>query len=314
MHSPPAQYNQVMYPPARPPLYPQPQQFSNYQPDHYLASPISGPPTPTTVSPNSQQILLHKKGPVAKTLYTPAALRPTRNPNPKNASGLPNAPITPPSSLQNSLHSLDKNMPKQNVSSRRNTVDSAKSGLFLDRVISHAEDILQRDLGAPGYGRVMEFPTKNHWKPDSTTSVCADPLCYRQFTIFHRKHHCRRCGYIFCAMHSSNLIPLNQDADFHPYGNRVRSCDACWSDYSRWEIKREEMQAESQGIPNASALNLPFSPPVTSPQPLIGFSGEAAGRREEDGAVLPRQIPPFSEDPTAQMAASVPENHHWSTF
>lgn len=150
-------------------VYPQPQRsqlYSNYP--QQTTSPISAPTTPITTSPNSQ-ILLHKKGPIAKTLYTPAVLRPTENPRPKKTLKFPvgrnsPSPLTPPGSLHSSLDSLDTNLQKQTLLSRRNTNDSGKAGLYLEGVTLYEEEILLRDPEEPGYGRVTGFPTRIHWK------------------------------------------------------------------------------------------------------------------------------------------------------
>ncbi|KAJ2570309.1 hypothetical protein IW140_002402 [Coemansia sp. RSA 1813] len=44
------------------------------------------------------------------------------------------------------------------------------------------------------------------WEPDDTTSVCHQ--CSRRFTLFLRRHHCRRCGLIFCDTCSQRRILL----------------------------------------------------------------------------------------------------------
>jgi len=37
---------------------------------------------------------------------------------------------------------------------------------------------------------------KNLWVPDKSVNQCFD--CYKEFSIFLRKHHCRIWGHIFC--------------------------------------------------------------------------------------------------------------------
>jgi hypothetical protein len=37
------------------------------------------------------------------------------------------------------------------------------------------------------------------WIPDQTTKCCMNPQCKVKFTMVNRRHHCRRCGNIFCA-------------------------------------------------------------------------------------------------------------------
>ena len=46
----------------------------------------------------------------------------------------------------------------------------------------------------------------NHWVPDEERTSCR--TCGETFTLFLRKHHCRKCGEIFCQKCSSRRIPL----------------------------------------------------------------------------------------------------------
>jgi len=68
-------------------------------------------------------------------------------------------------------------------------------------------------------------PSKNHWKPDSEVSCCAD--CNRPFTLIFRRHHCRRCGDIFCNQCTSFTARLDQDCRFNPKGIESRICRKC---------------------------------------------------------------------------------------
>jgi len=68
-------------------------------------------------------------------------------------------------------------------------------------------------------------PSKNHWKPDSEVSSCAD--CNRPFTLIFRRHHCRRCGDIFCNNCTSFTARLDQDCRFNPKGIESRICRKC---------------------------------------------------------------------------------------
>jgi hypothetical protein len=74
-------------------------------------------------------------------------------------------------------------------------------------------------------------PTKAHWRRDLSRSSCA--LCSKRFTFFERRHHCRHCGDIFCAEHTSNLLRLGNDAQFTIAGSGMlcKVCDGCYRDY-----------------------------------------------------------------------------------
>ncbi|TFY73208.1 hypothetical protein EWM64_g10804, partial [Hericium alpestre] len=83
------------------------------------------------------------------------------------------------------------------------------------------------------------------WKPDSHASHCETFLCHERFTLFERRHHCRKCGGIFCAACSTRNTPLLDTTALsflHPPRNTplslyaspsspllpARVCDACW--------------------------------------------------------------------------------------
>ena len=73
-----------------------------------------------------------------------------------------------------------------------------------------------------------------------------------------RRHHCRRCGDIFCNQHSLRGVPLDQEARFHPDGNIDRACDNCWADYKTWRRARKSRansvdESESATITGASS-------------------------------------------------------------
>jgi hypothetical protein len=131
-------------------------------------------------------------------------------------------------------------------------------------------------------------------QPDSESSICDETTCTRYFTYFTRRHHCRRCGNIFCDLHSLYIIPLDQDANYHPKGSKVRSCEHCWIDYRRWQIARSSRSnsESSHGEEN------PTTPTVScgNPKGAMGnVFGKASGLSES-------------------LAASVPRDWNWSTF
>nr|XP_034828328.1 protein RUFY3 isoform X4 [Maniola hyperantus] len=61
-----------------------------------------------------------------------------------------------------------------------------------------------------------------NWTSDKDAVACA--ACAKEFTIARRKHHCRRCGHIFCGACSEKTVAL--------IGNTkpVRVCDACFAE------------------------------------------------------------------------------------
>ncbi|KAI8883122.1 hypothetical protein K501DRAFT_250157 [Backusella circina FSU 941] len=77
------------------------------------------------------------------------------------------------------------------------------------------------------------------WIPDNQTKQCQYQYrtvnsrkrgrqCQTQFTLFQRRHHCRRCGYIICQQHSSNKLPLFSSQSKYSGAIWSRVCDNCF--------------------------------------------------------------------------------------
>ncbi|BGP50292.1 hypothetical protein JCM10450v2_006208 [Rhodotorula kratochvilovae] len=54
---------------------------------------------------------------------------------------------------------------------------------------------------------------RSQWKRDEDVEQCADPDCSQRFDLLNRRHHCRTCGDIFCASHSSRSTFLWPSGD-----------------------------------------------------------------------------------------------------
>jgi len=91
-------------------------------------------------------------------------------------------------------------------------------------------------------------PTRAHWISDYKTTHCAEPGCGKLFDTFRTcaesmyyrthsnslhsfsrswRHHCRRCGLVFCAAHSSHRLRLGPDARPSESGELSRVCAEC---------------------------------------------------------------------------------------
>eukprot|EP00756_Hemistasia_phaeocysticola_P058916 Hpha_TRINITY_DN35596_c0_g1::TRINITY_DN35596_c0_g1_i1::g.84540::m.84540 len=70
---------------------------------------------------------------------------------------------------------------------------------------------------------VHYHPSTEEWVPDEDAPSCNQ--CGKPFTVLRRRHHCRACGRVFCADHSSHKRAL-AGAGY----NRV--CDFCFDTYS----------------------------------------------------------------------------------
>ena len=103
---------------------------------------------------------------------------------------------------------------------------------------SSINDVSSGSQRMPGRGF---FPTAQTGSWEKDTSVHACRKCMRKFTLFFRKHHCRRCGRIYCDACTSHrayipenvhitdpAIPEMLDAES---GSAVRICDWCMNEY-----------------------------------------------------------------------------------
>lgn len=59
------------------------------------------------------------------------------------------------------------------------------------------------------------------WMPDDWVTTCK--ACTQAFNIIRRRHHCRRCGLIFCHQCSNNFVALK----CFGYAKPVRVCNTC---------------------------------------------------------------------------------------
>uniref|UniRef100_UPI0037E9B0ED zinc finger FYVE domain-containing protein 26 n=1 Tax=Semicossyphus pulcher TaxID=241346 RepID=UPI0037E9B0ED len=66
-------------------------------------------------------------------------------------------------------------------------------------------------------------PAQKDWVPDTQHHVCM--VCKRErFTMFNRRHHCRKCGRLVCHACSEHKMPVEGCP-----GEEVRVCDQCYA-------------------------------------------------------------------------------------
>lgn len=133
---------------------------------------------------------------------------------------------------------------------------------------------------------------------DSASPSCDSPTCRSSFGLFLRRHHCRHCGHVFCSSHTPHVVPLDQEARFHPEGVPSRACDLCWSAYQRWEETRSDRLSKIQHSIDAQANN------------GENETSEALDASQESGRTALK--PNLGQTP--EVAASVPRDWNWSTF
>ncbi|KAI8788313.1 zinc finger FYVE domain-containing protein 26 [Biomphalaria glabrata] len=104
-------------------------------------------------------------------------------------------------------------------------------------------------------------PTQDQWMPDSAASVCTVCMVER-FSMFNRRHHCRRCGRVVCATCSTKQTLV--------FGVMARTCDDCWhqinSDhrsYDEQEIYSHRIKDRISGV-SSSPSSMVSSPAASS--------------------------------------------------
>ncbi|XP_005047265.1 PREDICTED: zinc finger FYVE domain-containing protein 26 isoform X3 [Ficedula albicollis] len=86
---------------------------------------------------------------------------------------------------------------------------------------------LQHNLFPQEFVPPEKPPPKQQWIPDDTETICM--VCKTErFTMFNRRHHCRRCGRLVCSSCSTKKMEIEACSE-----NLSRVCDQCYSYYNR---------------------------------------------------------------------------------
>ncbi|KJZ79032.1 hypothetical protein HIM_01805 [Hirsutella minnesotensis 3608] len=114
-----------------------------------------------------------------------------------------------PSEGHSAIYSLED---YRDASSRRN-----RAGSTLRRVHSTDEgNPRPQSRQQNGDNRSTEFALPR-WQPDAEVTYC--PICQTQFSIFVRKHHCRKCGRVVCNSCSPHRIIIPHQYIVRPPGS-----------------------------------------------------------------------------------------------
>lgn len=108
--------------------------------------------------------------------------------------------------------------------------------------------------------------TNDPIQADGSTAVCSASSCQEPFGFFQRRHHCRKCGGIFCWQHSSQQVRLDELARFHPDGELHRACDRCHGSFREWEHLRSSRSNSESSNSSAAAIQIEALPPAKRPE------------------------------------------------
>ena len=174
------------------------------------------------------------------------------------------------------------------------------------------------------------------WQPDSEVNEC--PVCSTPFTLFYRKHHCRKCGRVVCANCSPHRITIPRQfivqpppppavspflgvfgiPESHPPQHSPSSDDALSLIRTPSSLR---FGGETVRVCNPCVPDPNLSPPPQMPQPgssvvpphgfiPLGLSSRPAGQSPNFSLQQPpsyrSQVSPIASQPPAQQSPNPP--------
>lgn len=145
-------------------------------------------------------------------------------------------------------------------------------------------------------------PTRHHWLRDESVAKCGITSCGKSFNFFERRHHCRKCGGIFCKEHVLHFLYINHLAQFTAgeRGTLSRVCVKCAAEYKEFASRREILHIRPS---NADPTHFPVPSELASSGP---------GSRSQD--IYNQVASTADETPKDPVVGSVPANWSWSSF
>lgn len=334
-----------------------PSQFTHFPPP---APSTNHPPAPLPAQPNltSHPNNLHQFNPKDKQvkqlkgfrspMYVPAVLRMTLNddlpsPLPINGSNQPNGN---PQQLINGGVEMDRHHGISNQSSSKDTSSSRNSIRSFDSNMSNdsspSSPLISSPISSTGpytlnkkkYEHILKAaPTRKHWLKDESVIKCQIQGCPKFFNFFERRHHCRKCGGIYCKEHTSHYLYINHLAQFTTGGRGTLSkvCDNCIEAYN--DFMRIEFGVDINSTPSLNhSISMHNDDSQTDPDndladklsdlprgnpPSLHSNGNISPRKNKQPSDYNPDSVDNSKNPNPrsdQLVGSVPANWSWSSF
>lgn len=241
-------------------------------------------------------------------MYVPAVLRRTHEDDqdvgPVNSNGLD------PDSIEHITSPLTVvALPPKDTGSSSNSVRSFDLAYSSESLVMPGQHLKTGPftLSKSRYEHILRaVPTRKHWLKDESVAECGINSCHKHFNFFERRHHCRKCGGIFCKEHTSHYLYINHLAQFTTGGRGTlsRVCDNCIEEYN--EFMKNEFGVACH-IPRSREL-----PSQAAPPKATNYHKEIFKPKEP--MLLP--ITPVSKqgDLNEQLVGSVPANWSWLSF
>lgn len=112
---------------------------------------------------------------------------------------------------------------------------------------------------------------RQHWMPDQLCKQCNS--CEAPFTVFRRRHHCRRCGQVFCSSCSAYFVPYNNTTQ--------RVCQLCRDQLVK-DGENDGTKHKGDGDAVHTVAITEQAPPQA--QPANGLVGQVAAQHLESMA------------------------------
>lgn len=273
-------------------------------------------------------------------MYIPAVLRMTQNgcyeyPN-RSSSNSPDMVSTPltTQSPENNYEAHLQAFGQKSVNSSTASIKSTDSSRSIDSTSSPKFASLNRFLSAGKLGRSFDYvsnapPTRKHWVKDEAVTTCGIPSCNKTFNFFERRHHCRKCGGIFCKEHTSHSLYINRMAQFTTGGRGTLSkvCDNCIMEYNEFIQREFGVNISNTKLPSPMDLNRHVENNVMNKslhpskqeqiRQLYKDLDRHASRRDHvdlKGNIVGASGDTNSANRADQLVGSVPANWTWSSF
>lgn len=80
-------------------------------------------------------------------------------------------------------------------------------------------------------GREVDVVTRDHWHTETENALCSIVSCQKPLILKVDRINCRKCGKLFCNVHTLYQIKLSKDAQHDPlYGIWSRVCKHCYEE------------------------------------------------------------------------------------
>uniref|UniRef100_A0A8D2LZ61 Zinc finger FYVE domain-containing protein 26 n=1 Tax=Varanus komodoensis TaxID=61221 RepID=A0A8D2LZ61_VARKO len=152
------------------------------------------------------------------------------------------------------------------------------------RQVPPVEKSLQQTVSLQEFVPPEKPPPKQQWIPDETEATCM--VCKTEhFTMFNRRHHCRRCGRLVCSSCSSKKMVVENCRE-----NPARVCDQCYK------------ASEDGGLDFSAAVQVPK---MTELEWLLSL-------REEENEIVYGEFY-YEQAPSASLCIAIFNLHSDST-